>query len=165
VSNLLDVILIVAAGWAVYTDVTHRRISNRATFGAAILALGIRGVAGGWPSLFTGVEGWLLGVGLLVIPFIMGWMGAGDVKLLAAFGALGGPEFVAQAALLGCIAGGVMALYCLFREGKLWFTLRHLVIFIRHPLGGALEAKRRMPFGPALAAGAALGLVLTRVTP
>jgi len=91
----------------------------------------------------------------------MGWMGAGDVKLLAAFGALQGPNFVFQTALLGCVLGGILSLVYLGREGKLWFTLRHIVIFIRHPLGGALQAKRRMPFGPALAGGAVASLLLT----
>ncbi|HEX6510904.1 MAG TPA: A24 family peptidase [Chloroflexota bacterium] len=158
--NILNGILVLAAVWAVVTDLRHRRISNRTTLAAALAAGAVRLAMGGPASLLVGAEGWLLGVAVLLLPFVMGWMGAGDVKLLAAFGALRGPEFVIQTAILGCLLGGVLSLAYLAREGKLGFTLRHLVIFIRHPLGGAMQATRRMPFGPALAAGAAASLIL-----
>lgn len=151
-----------AAAWSMYSDFKHRRISNVVTFGAALIALAIRLVLGGLPSVITGAEGWLLGLGLLAIPFVLGWMGAGDVKLLAAFGALGGPDFVLQTALLGCVVGGVMSVFYLSREHKLGFTLRYLCIFIRHPFTSALRSTRRMPFGPALAAGGAASMILAR---
>jgi prepilin peptidase CpaA len=108
------------------------------------------------------VEGWLVGTALLLIPFVLGWMGAGDVKLLAAFGAIGGLDFVVQSALFGCIFGGLVAVFYLIREHKLWFVLANLFVYVRHPLGSVLETKRRMPFGPALAAGAALSVVISR---
>ncbi|HLG70962.1 MAG TPA: prepilin peptidase [Chloroflexota bacterium] len=161
-NNLLTAMFVVAAAWATYTDLKHRRIANWLTFGAAGAALAARLVMGGPPALLDGVEGWLAGVGILLIPFVLGWMGAGDVKLLGAFGALGGVDFVVQSALYGCILGGILAVAFLIREKKLWFVLSNLFIYIRHPLGSVLEAKRRMPFGPALAAGAALSMVIAR---
>lgn len=154
--------LALAGAWAVVSDFKHRRISNYVTFGAAAVGLVIRTLAGGGPALLAGTEGWLVGLALLFAPFALGWMGAADVKLLAAFGALGGPEFVIQTALVGCITGGVMAIFYLIREHKLWFTLQHLYVLIFHPFGGPLEVQRRMPFGPALAAGAAVSLVMAR---
>lgn len=158
--TVLIAILAVTAIWAVATDLKQRRISNRATFGAAAAACVVRLAMGGFTGFLTGAEGWLIGVALLLLPFFMGWMGAGDVKLLAAFGALRGPDFVLQTAVLGCLLGGLLSLVYLARERKLGFTLRHLAIFIRHPFGGAMQASRRMPFGPALAAGAVASLVL-----
>jgi prepilin peptidase CpaA len=158
---ILAVILAIAALWAVYTDLRYRRISNVVTFGAAVAGITVRAALGGPSSALTGAEGWALGVGLLLLPFVLGWMGAGDVKLLAAFGAIGGPIFVLQSALLGCLLGGIMSLFYLAREGKLWFTFRFLPIYIRHPLGSVLETKRRMPFGPALALGSVAAVFLT----
>jgi len=159
---LLDSIFAMAAAWAVYSDFKHHRISNYVTFGAAGLALVVRSLLGGWPMLLPGLEGWGFGLALFIIPFALGWMGAADVKLLAAFGALGGPEFVFNAALLGCVAGGAMSIFYLLREQKLGFTFRFLCVFICHPFSSALKTTRRMPFGPALAAGAVAGMVLAR---
>jgi prepilin peptidase CpaA len=158
----LSAILLVVACWATYTDLKQRRIANWLTFGSAGLALALRLALGGPQAFLNGIEGWLVGTGVLLIPFALGWMGAGDVKLLAAFGAMGGVEFALQSGFLGCLFGGLLAVFYLLREHKLWFVLKHLVIYIRHPLGSVLEAKRRMPFGPALAVGAAVGLVVTR---
>jgi prepilin peptidase CpaA len=158
---ILTAILAVTAVWVMYTDVRYRRISNLVTFGAAGVAIAVRLLLGGPASALTGLEGWGAGAALLVVPFALGWMGAGDVKLLAAFGAMGGPVFVLQTALLGCIAGGVMALFYLAREGKLAQTLVFLPVYVRHPLGSVLETKRRMPFGPALALGSVAAMLLT----
>jgi prepilin peptidase CpaA len=160
--TLLTAIFVVAAAWATYTDLKHRRIANWLTFGAAGAALLARLILGGPQTLLDGVEGWLVGTALLLIPFVLGWMGAGDVKLLAAFGAIGGLDFVVQSALFGCIFGGLVAVFYLIREHKLWFVLANLFVYVRHPLGSVLETKRRMPFGPALAAGAALSVVISR---
>ena len=161
-SLLFDLILLAAAVWASVTDIRQRRISNRLTFGVAALALALRLALEGPRGLLAGAEGWALGLALLLIPFMCGWMGAGDVKLLAAFGALGGPEFVLRCAMLGCLAGGVLAVVCLVRERKLLFFFKHFFIYLLHPLGSVLDSRRSMPFGPALAAGAVAGLVLTR---
>ena len=160
---ILTAIFVVAAAWATYTDLKSRRIANWLTFGAAGAALLVRLVSGGPQTALDGVEGWFAGVILLLIPFLLGWMGAGDVKLLAAFGAIGGLDFVVLSALYGCILGGFVAVFYLIRERKLWFVLCNLLIYVRHPLGSVLQAKRRMPFGPALAAGGALTMVIARM--
>lgn len=158
----LSATLVALAAWASYTDFKARRIANWLTFGGAALALSMRAMVG-LPMLLAGAEGWLLGGMLLVVPFLAGWMGAGDVKLLAAFGAVGGPAFVIQTALLGCVAGGVIAIVYLAREGRLVTALRDIVSFLGGLLGFglpcALESHSRVPFGPALAAGAVASLV------
>jgi prepilin peptidase CpaA len=46
---------------------------------------------------------------LLVIPFALGGIGAGDVKLLGIIGALKGPDFVFIAFLAAAITGGIMS--------------------------------------------------------
>ncbi len=153
---------VLAAAWSTYTDFKNRRISNYVTFGAAALALALRLAFGGPLSLLAGFEGWMLGLALFALPFTLRWMGAGDVKLLAAFGALGGPQFAMQAAVLGCAAGGVMSVFCLLRERRLGYTLRVFGLFVRHPFNTTLAVNRRMPFGPALAAGAVASLALSR---
>ena len=54
--------------------------------------------------------GWALGLVLFLPLFALGGMGAGDVKLLAAFGAWMGAWNVVQTALAAGVIGGVLAL-------------------------------------------------------
>ncbi len=97
---------VVAAAW----DLRTRRIPNWMTFPAALLGLVLNLALGGGAGLWQSALGTLTGLALLVIPFAMGGMGAGDVKMLAAVGALGGPAFAFSTFLYGSIAGGVIAL-------------------------------------------------------
>jgi prepilin peptidase CpaA len=159
----LTIILAFTACWAMVTDLRSRRIPNWLTFGAAGTALGIRLVLGGGQALLAGGKGWLLGAAIFFIPFAMGWMGAGDIKLLAAFGALGGPVFLFQTTLAGCLAGGLIAVVYLVWQRKLVFFIWHLFVHIRHPFSGVLEGKRRIPYGPALALGAMGTMLMSTV--
>jgi prepilin peptidase CpaA len=155
----LGMLLAFTACWATASDLRSRRIPNWLTFGAAGAALGVRLAFGGGEALIGGAEAWLLGTGIFFVPFALGWMGAGDVKLLAAFGALGGPAFLIQAAFAGCLAGGVIALAYLVCQRRLMFFMWHVLVHIRHPFSGVLEGRRRIPYGPALSLGA-LGIML-----
>ncbi|MBV1770150.1 MAG: A24 family peptidase, partial [Candidatus Desulforudis sp.] len=56
------------------------------------------------------LQGFPLGVAIFVIPFAMGGIGGGDVKLMGAIGALKGWAFTLEAALLTAVWGGVIAL-------------------------------------------------------
>src|SRR5436309_13402218 len=72
---------------AAATDLRSRRIPNWLTFPARVLGLAAHGVAGGSSGLTQGVLGALVAGGLLLPGWLLGWMGAGDVKLMAAVGA------------------------------------------------------------------------------
>ena len=54
--------------------------------------------------------GLALGIGLFIIPYVLGGMGAGDVKLMGAAGAILGPKGVIIASILVILAGGVYGL-------------------------------------------------------
>jgi prepilin peptidase CpaA len=150
---------LLTAACAAYFDIRRRRIFNWLTLGAAGAALAIRLAASGMTALLNGAEGWLVGIGLLLIPFALGVMGGGDVKLLAAFGALGGPLFVEQTAIIGAFIGGLLAISCLVWQRRLWFTLRHFIILIKHPVLDGTARKEALPFGALLSAGAVASLV------
>jgi len=151
------------AACAAYFDIKQRRIFNWLTLGAAGAALATRVATSGAAGALSGAEGWLLGIGLLLIPFAMGAMGGGDVKLLAAFGALGGPVFVWQTALVGSVVGGLAAIGWLAWQRRLGFTLRHFLVLIRHPFVEGTPKREAMPFGALLSAGAVATVVLTVV--
>jgi prepilin peptidase CpaA len=120
--NLVDLqagaVLVICAA-ACVTDLRTRRIPNALTFGAAALALAFHAVTGGWAGLGSSAGGWLVGVALFAPFFVLGGMGAGDVKLLAAIGAWLGPMDAVWTALYTMIAGGLLGLVVSFAAGYL----------------------------------------------
>ena len=123
---LLDILLLTTVLICCITDLKSRKIYNKILFPALVLGVGINIFNQGWQGLFTSAQGFLLGLGLLLIPFILGRMGAGDVKLLAVIGALKGPYFVFYTFIAMGLAGGLLALGFLLYQGAFWQTLRQL---------------------------------------
>lgn len=96
----------------VYFDLTARRIPNAL---ALILLVGglAHGAFFGWSGLLGALFGGAAGFALLVVPYARGWMGAGDVKLLAAIGTWVGASGALMVLLIGSLLGGVLALISL----------------------------------------------------
>jgi prepilin peptidase CpaA len=70
--------------------------------------------------------GWLAGVAVFLPFFLLGGMGGGDVKLLAALGAWMGPGDAFWLAIYASIAGGVMAVVVSLARGYLTTAFRNL---------------------------------------
>lgn len=124
-NEFLDIVTISAVGLAAFIDARTRRIPNwlTLTVAAAVIIGGFlfflfKGdLQGGWQWLLFSGKGWLVGIGIFLIPFMLGGMGGGDVKLLGAIGALKGVAFVIETALFGALWGGVLAvLAILFKK-------------------------------------------------
>ena len=93
---------------AVVLDLGRRRVPNWLT--AAGLAGGLGCAAwGGWHALGTAAAGTLVGFLVLLPFFLCGAMGGGDVKLMAAYGALLGPSGILLAAVFTAVFGGLSA--------------------------------------------------------
>lgn len=122
-SNLAIVLLAVVASIA---DLQTRKIPNHLTFGAAAAALVFALVRAGLPGLGWSVAGWLVVVVLFLPFFALRGLGAGDVKLLGAFGAWLGPQNAIYLALFTGIAGGIMALVVVLLRGYLKQAFRNL---------------------------------------
>jgi prepilin peptidase CpaA len=116
--NLL--IPLVLTVWIAWGDLRTRRIPNYLTLGTAVAGLAFNGIAHGLPGLVTGILGLLLGFACLILPYLWGGMGAGDVKALAALGAWLGPQYTLFLFCYMGVAGGVMALGYLVWQGSLW---------------------------------------------
>ena len=136
------------------TDVWRGRIYNWLTFPAMLSGL----VFSFWQSGFRGLGLSLVAVALGFL--LYGWMfffkamGAGDVKLLMAFGAWGGIRFTGEVALLGVLVGGAMALVFLAFQGQIveFFHKMHrflLSVFIKELEFDLPKINRKltMPFG------------------
>ena len=155
--------LVIAAGIAATViDVRQRRVPNVLTMGVASAGLVLAMAGLGAVTVGAALGGLALGLALLLPAHVFGATGAGDVKLLAAFGALLGPADVFDAFLRAAILGGAMALTVALWRGRLRETLygtamlvttrsRTVTALIEHP-----AANNRFPYAPAIACGAVL---------
>ena len=127
---VIDTMLIVALLICLYTDIRYKKIYNAVTFPAAMMGIlsntYMQGFGGGLNSL----KGLLLGIALLAVPFVLGGMGAGDVKLLGVIGALKGPEFVWAAFLATALVGGLMSLIVMAKDKELGLRLKKVLFTV-----------------------------------
>ncbi|GAB6157731.1 prepilin peptidase [Desulfotomaculum varum] len=161
-ANMLpDMAIVAVILISVYTDLRYRKIYNALLLPAFLFALLYHGSSGGLSGLLTSLQGTLLGLVLLFIPFILGGMGAGDVKLLAVIGAWHGPQFVWFCFLCTALAGGLIAIVQLTKSGRLLTTFKMIILtFIPgvpkvNTFGTLATAKagEAFPYGIAIAVG------------
>lgn len=91
-------------------DTIKAKIPNSFNASLAIAGLALSFYVDSWSGMLTSLSGMALGLGLLLIPWLMGGMGAGDVKALAALGALLGPFPLLHVFVYMGLIGGVMAI-------------------------------------------------------
>ncbi len=108
----------VLVGGACIWDLRFRQIPNFLTASIAVSGLVLATVDGGWSGGGWALAGLLAGGGLFVLPVVLEYVGAGDLKMMAAAGTLLGPLGIFQSVLLGSVFGGVWALAWLMAKGK-----------------------------------------------
>ena len=113
-------------------DLRTRRIPQMVTLGGAAAGLVFQTVNGGWAGGAISVTGWLVGTAVFLVPFVLGGLGAGDVKLLGALGAWLGPADVIWLALYTGIAGGILALLVAAATGYLRRALANVRVLLVH---------------------------------
>ncbi len=154
-SDLLPIIAIVVAIIALVIDVRSRRIPNWLTGSAMLAGIGANVYLNGMQGVVSSLEGAALGLAILLPFYAFRTMGAGDVKLLAAFGSLLGPGMLIGVAVYGAIVGGLQALIILRRHGRLTLTLHQMLFMRMLPARSGAKA----PYAVALAGGLVMALV------
>ena len=165
------VIAVVGAGW----DLAYKKIPNALTFpsmaaGVVVKAL-IPVMAPGETAPLAEALDAVLGIGLafvlLVLPYALGWVMAGDVKFLMAAGAFLGWWKLIWAFLWGSAFGGLLAVVVLVvtRRGRervlrFWIQLKNLFLG-RHP--GVLKPESgsstmHVPYALAISVGMLVAL-------
>jgi prepilin peptidase CpaA len=152
---------------ACVTDIRTRRIPNTLTLTAAAAAVFFHLIQNGPPAAAASVGGWFVGVLLFSPFFIVGGLGAGDLKLLGALGAWLGPWTALFVALYSAIAGGVMALLLAAARGyfktafkNVWFILASWRFGITALPGMTLEDSPAPKLAYALPVAVGTGLTL-----
>jgi prepilin peptidase CpaA len=111
---------------AAASDLRTGRIPNALTLGAAAAGVLFWVANAGFEGLGSSLLGFVIGLAAFFPLFAVGGMGAGDVKLLAAFGAWLGPSGAIWAAIWGSLAGGVFALVVAGWSGYLSEAIRNV---------------------------------------
>src|SRR5688572_16738498 len=81
-------VLVPLAVTVIYNDVKYRRIPNLLVLSALITGIGINSFFDGWQGLGNSLLGFGLGFLPMLLLHIFGALGAGDVKLCGAVGAI-----------------------------------------------------------------------------
>jgi prepilin peptidase CpaA len=165
VSNInlaINVILILLAISSFVTDITKNKIYNIQTYPSMALGLILSYTAGGGHGILMSFAGLFTGLALLFIIFLAGGIGAGDVKLLGAIGALKGTVFVLWTMFYTGLIGGIMAFALLIWKGRLLSTFKNLFAFLRHPVKAHADQKSEervyLPYGVAISLGSVWAL-------
>ncbi|MES1261460.1 MAG: prepilin peptidase [Acidobacteriota bacterium] len=166
--SLLGVLVMVAA---VY-DVRRRRIPNWLTLGGIVAGFGWNACVAGAPGLTRAATGLALGFLLYFPLYLLRARGAGDVKLLAAVGAIAGAGNCFWVFVLTAVLGGVIALALVLFRGRLRQTLFNVarilrdMIRLRAPYRSSPEFDvtttkgLRLPHGALIAVGTAAFLAM-----
>ncbi|HEX5351857.1 MAG TPA: prepilin peptidase [Trichococcus sp.] len=177
-NNVLLLVLILASG---FWDLKERKIPNKVTFTGILIGILFNVFTGGFPGLLQSLIGLVAGLAIFFLPFAMGGMGAGDVKLMGAIGALMGWRFSLVTAMYSALVGGLMVLGYLLYKRKLRDTLKKMILSLiklmftflnqlgynetiekmqqRYVKDGQTYKKIYIPYGVAIAGGAVLVLI------
>jgi prepilin peptidase CpaA len=173
---LLQAVLLAVVLAAACYDLKIRKIPNWLNLSGIILGIGLNCFLWRGPGLRLALLG--MGLSLLVyFPlFVVRGMGAGDVKLMAAIGAIAGPWNWLMIFLATAILGGLAALVLVIYKKRLFLTLSNLAAIIgellrvRRPCdsNAALDFRHEqalgLPHGVMIAVGAITFLSFTALT-
>ncbi|MFH1714883.1 MAG: prepilin peptidase [Elusimicrobiota bacterium] len=93
----------------IYTDLRYRKVFNIAVLFMLALSPAFNIAIYGTPGLLVYFQGLFIGLILLIFPYLLGIVGAGDVKFLAGAGCLIGWEITLLGTLYGAVLGGIFA--------------------------------------------------------
>ena len=155
-----------------YYDVRYRRIPNRLVLAALASGLAVNAIFGGFGGVLHSLAGCALAFGLMLVLHVFGAMGAGDVKLFAAVGALLGVGMVLPTFVAVALVGGALAVYTMLRAGAVRETMFRVVrIFVGLMPGWemprfAAPADRRhtIPYGVAISLGSIASVLIFRAS-
>lgn len=158
---------------ASWIDYSQRRVPN--WLNASLLAFGLiaQGAYFGAAGVGNGLMGALVGFGLLIVPWLMHGMGAGDVKLMSAIGAWFGPAMTFYSFAVGAVIGGMAAVVMIVSSRRLKHACTNLGVILAKctnrktlfsDFGSAKSfgtTSQLLPYGVPLTAGSLIVLAVT----
>jgi prepilin peptidase CpaA len=153
--------IVAGTGTGAAIDLRVRRVPNALTLTLATAGVALAATGLGRLGVAAAIAGWWVGLAIMLPGYLLGGMGGGDVKLMAAVGAFLGPLDVVWAFLYTAIAGAAIALLVALVRGRLQRTIDETMwlVLSRGANVAAIEdpkANNRFPYAPAIAIGAVI---------
>jgi prepilin peptidase CpaA len=131
-----------------YMDVRYRRIPNKQVLTILLCGIAINAFFGAWHGLLASLLGMAMAFGLMFVLHVLGTMGAGDVKLFAAIGAVLGSSLVFQTFLIVAVTGGILAICKMVYMRRAAATMLRVVQFFFGLLPGQTVPRLNVPADP-----------------
>jgi prepilin peptidase CpaA len=152
----------------IYYDVRYRRIPNVLVLATLLAGISINTAFGGWHGVLSSLEGFALAFFPMLLMHIFGALGAGDVKLFGAVGAVLGVALVPLAFVVVVMLGAVLAVYTMLRAGRVISTLHGVLRIFVGLLPGwemprfamAPDRKHTIPYGVAIMLGSLIAVAV-----
>lgn len=166
----ITVLTVLMAAWH---DIRSRKIPNWLVLAALLAGCLGQGLLLGWPGVRSGLLGMVVAFGIYFPLYLLRGMGAGDVKLMAALGAMLGMAHWLPAFALTAVFGAVSGLCLAAAKGRLRSTLfntgyliRELISFrapylTHEQIDVGHKSALRMPHAVSIAAGTLLMMLLS----
>ena len=161
--------------WAAMVDVRVRRVPNWISFGLVFSGLMLSLLPWGHISAVQAVLGLSIGFALPFALYLIGAIGAGDVKLVAGVGAWIGPVPVLIAFACAALIGMVLAIGKSIQQGRVREVLRNSLLLGASVASGSVGAiarptlstntscrQRTLPFAVAIASATIAVVVCMR---
>lgn len=150
-----------------YTDIRFRKILNIVTLPTIVLGLVYNIFNTGFEGFLFSGKGFFVGLVLLLIPYLLGGMGAGDVKLMVAIGTLMGTSFVFYSFIYTALIGGFIALLLIIKAKGFTNVIKSTfvnIVYFRSNLGSIIKPKDKkdsisFPYGIAIVFGSFCTLI------
>lgn len=167
--EMLKLVLLIPVALAViYFDVRYRRIPNVIVVSTLVAGVTVNSAIGSWAGMLSSVEGFALAFLPMLLMHLFGAMGAGDVKLAGAVGALLGVKLVPLALFIIVMMGAVLAIYSMVRSGRVFSTLHGVLrIFVGLMPGWEMprfamppDRRHTIPYGVAIMLGSLIAVAV-----
>jgi prepilin peptidase CpaA len=168
-NEYLTVALIMLLSCCAACDVKSSRVPNCLTLPFLFFAICFQWADKGTGGLILSISGMFAGLGILVVPYMLHGMGAGDVKLMGAVGSVLGARATLGAFCCIAIVGGIYSLATILVRRDLYrgfsaenfSILKSMVLLRQHaPLPTANSQQQpRLKYGVAIAVGTFIYLV------
>lgn len=113
------------------SDLKTYKIRNSITYSFMAAGLIMNFLAEGFKGMALSLQGILLPVVCLIVLYMLRMIGAGDIKLFSAIGAIMGAGFTMYSIVYSFILGGVIALLLILaRRNGVW-RFRYLLVYLK----------------------------------
>ncbi len=165
------IVLVPGMLYASWVDYSQRRVPNWLNASLIVAGFAAQAAFHGLSGMADGAQGMLIGFGVLIVPWLMQGMGAGDVKLMAAIGVWLGPWMTLVSFALGVLIGGGVAVIMIVSSGRLHQALANLnIIWLKMQSTETMfgdfgstksfgDTSQLLPYGVPLTAGSLIVLV------